>query len=181
MKLQVWDIGGQSISSKMLPSYIYGADVIFLCYDVTDPQSFADMDDWYSMVKRTFVDPVTGRREKMPQRFLVGNKVDLIHLRKITDEAHRRFTTENQLNGGFTMSAQSGENVLRVFYEVAASIAGIELSAYELAFTDRVLTATVAVEEDEGRTTYADQIELEDRQAEEAKRQKEGQARCVLM
>jgi hypothetical protein len=23
--LQVWDIGGQSISSKMLPSYIYGS------------------------------------------------------------------------------------------------------------------------------------------------------------
>ena len=24
---QVWDIGGQSISSKMLPSYIYGSQV----------------------------------------------------------------------------------------------------------------------------------------------------------
>ena len=27
MKLQVWDIGGQSISSKMLPRYIYGSTV----------------------------------------------------------------------------------------------------------------------------------------------------------
>lgn len=43
VNLQVWDIGGQSISSKMLPKYILGAHMIFLCYDITDPQSFADV------------------------------------------------------------------------------------------------------------------------------------------
>jgi Ras-related protein Rab-28 len=43
VKLQVWDIGGQSISSKMLPKYILNSHMIYLCYDVTDPQSFADL------------------------------------------------------------------------------------------------------------------------------------------
>ena len=40
--LQVWDIGGQSIASKMLPKYIHGTQVVFLCYDVTDRASFDD-------------------------------------------------------------------------------------------------------------------------------------------
>jgi GTPase SAR1 family protein len=39
----VWDIGGQSISSKMLPNYVKGSQLIWLCYDITDPQSFADL------------------------------------------------------------------------------------------------------------------------------------------
>ena len=83
------------------------------------------------------------------------------------------------------MSAQSGENVLRVFYQVAASSAGIELSAYELGFTDRVLSVTAqasaavsAAEEGRARTAIADQIEAEDRAAEEAKRQREGKTGC---
>jgi GTPase SAR1 family protein len=27
----------------MLPKYIQGAHMIYLCYDITDPQSFADV------------------------------------------------------------------------------------------------------------------------------------------
>ncbi len=42
VSLQVWDIGGQSIGSGMLSRYIGGASVVFVCYDVTDAQSFAD-------------------------------------------------------------------------------------------------------------------------------------------
>ena len=58
----------------------------------------------------------------------------------------------------------AGQNVLRVFYQVAADVAGVQLSEYELAFTDRCLSATTAVVEgeDEGRTAIADQIEAED-------------------
>ena len=40
----------------MLGKYIYGADVVFLCYDITDGQSFADLEDWLRLVKRSFTD-----------------------------------------------------------------------------------------------------------------------------
>lgn len=43
LKTSVWDIGGQSLSSSNLPNYILGSNIIFLCYDVTDPQSFEDL------------------------------------------------------------------------------------------------------------------------------------------
>lgn len=33
--LQLWDIGGQSLNSKMLSQYLQGAHIICFCYDVT--------------------------------------------------------------------------------------------------------------------------------------------------
>ena len=170
--LQVWDIGGQSIASKMLPKYIHGTQVVFLCYDVTDRASFDDVADWLALVRRAFVDPVTSLMLPLPKRYLVGNKVDLEHLRVVDEHAHDAFIAANELDGGFTMSAQSGENVLRVFYQVAADVAGVRLSAYELAFTDKCLAATTAAGGDEGRTDIADQIEAEDAAAMAAAQRK---------
>lgn len=37
--LQIWDIGGQSIGGKMIGNYIYGANAVLLCYDITNYQS----------------------------------------------------------------------------------------------------------------------------------------------
>lgn len=54
--LQVWDIGGQSINSKLIGGYIGGSQAIFVCYDVTDPSSFADAADWMNVAKRHAVD-----------------------------------------------------------------------------------------------------------------------------
>ncbi len=44
--LQVWDIGGQSIGSKMLGNYIYGSHAIVFAYDCTNVQSFTNIEDW---------------------------------------------------------------------------------------------------------------------------------------
>jgi GTPase SAR1 family protein len=66
--LQVWDIGGQSIGSKMIGNYIYGAQVVLLCYDITNYQSFQNLEDWYRLVRRTF-----GSRS-LPYVALIGNK-----------------------------------------------------------------------------------------------------------
>ncbi len=66
--LQVWDIGGQSINSKMLSKYISGASVVFFCYDVTEMESFKDMADWVRMVTGYFSTMSTG---SMPQVWLL--------------------------------------------------------------------------------------------------------------
>jgi Ras-related protein Rab-28 len=47
--------------------------VVFV-YDITNQQSFQDLDDWYELV-------VKGCKDKeMPLMCLVGNKVDLVHM-----------------------------------------------------------------------------------------------------
>ncbi|OXB62138.1 hypothetical protein ASZ78_007841, partial [Callipepla squamata] len=67
--LQVWDVGGQTIGGKMLDKYIYGAQGILLVYDITNCQSFENLEDWYNVVKK-----VTEESEIQPLVALVGNK-----------------------------------------------------------------------------------------------------------
>ncbi|KAM5285495.1 ras-related protein Rab-28 isoform 4-T9 [Hipposideros larvatus] len=67
--LQVWDIGGQTIGGKMLDKYIYGAQGILLVYDITNYQSFENLEDWYTVVKK-----VSEESETQPLVALVGNK-----------------------------------------------------------------------------------------------------------
>jgi Ras-related protein Rab-28 len=64
--LQIWDIGGQSIGGKMIGNYIFGAQAILLCYDITNYQSFQDLEDWYRLVRRTF------NKDSLPLIALVG-------------------------------------------------------------------------------------------------------------
>ena len=66
MALQIWDIGGQSIGSKMIGNYIYGAQAVLVCYDITNYQSFQNLEDWMKLVQDTF------RGQPMPRVTLIG-------------------------------------------------------------------------------------------------------------
>jgi Ras-related protein Rab-28 len=43
VSLRVWDIGGQSISSNNLPTYLGHSGAILLVYDVTNRESFNNL------------------------------------------------------------------------------------------------------------------------------------------
>ena len=116
--MQMWDIGGQSIGSKMIHNYIYGAQAVLLCYDITNYESFANLEDWHRLVRRAF------KNESMPFLGLIANKCtcgtkintyalykgDLSHLRAVKSDVHNRFADENVLYS-FMMSAKSGDQV----------------------------------------------------------------------
>mmetsp|Transcript_22914 Transcript_22914/g.23564 ORF Transcript_22914/g.23564 Transcript_22914/m.23564 type:complete len:226 (+) Transcript_22914:31-708(+) len=166
ISLRVWDIGGQSMNSKNLPQYLSSSQVVFIVYDVTNPESFANVDDWLRLVC-----------EYSPQSrvHLVGNKVDLLANRRVSKDEHDNYVIRNpKFDSSFFMSARTGENVVKAFYKCAAESVGIKLSAQELAYYDVVLKAHITNNQnDEARTDFADQIEEEDRLAEERKRKKE--------
>ena len=184
--LSVWDIGGQSLNSKNLGNYLEGSKVVFLCYDVTDPQSFEDLGDWLGVVRKAInrnndqpklniKEDADGKKKKKkkppppPKIYIVGNKIDLIQYRRITEAAHDTFVSSENLDGGFFMSAGNGENVLTAFYKVAGQSAGLELSAYELGFTDKVLAGTLSEENEKnrGKTEGSEKLEQEDQKAHE--------------
>ena len=52
----------------MIGNYIYGAHAVILCYDITNYQSFQDLEDWYRLVRRAF------DKDRLPTIALVGNK-----------------------------------------------------------------------------------------------------------
>ena len=118
--MQMWDISGQSISSRMINNYICGAHAILLCYDITNYESFANLEDWYRIVRQTFA------TNTLPFIGLIANKCvnlnfyllkgklypigDLSHMRAVKSEVHNRFADENVLYS-FMMSAKSGDQV----------------------------------------------------------------------
>ena len=112
--LQIWDIGGQTIGGKMIGNYIYGAQAVLLCYDVTNYSSFANLEDWFRLVRRTFSGGAT-----MPYLALVGNKMDLNHMRGVKLEKHTQFADENDM-ASFFMSAKTGDSVAQCFVSMTS-------------------------------------------------------------
>jgi len=123
--MQIWDIGGQSIGGKMITNYIYGAHAVLLTYDITQYQSFQDLEDWMRLVKRTF------EKDQMPYVALIGNKTDLGHMRAVRRETHDLFCDENDFNS-YLCSAKTGDQVHAAFYRIAADLAGVTLTKPEM-------------------------------------------------
>lgn len=181
VSLRVWDIGGQSINSKNLGQYLAPANAIFMMYDVTNPESFLNLEDWLINVRKY---------SKASHIYIVGNKIDMIDIRQVKEEQHDKFIEENNLHGGLFMSAKTGENVVKTFYRIAAELVGIELSGYELAFYDKVLTAHVVIGNkddsrvgaigNDDRTAWADQIEAEDAALEAKKITDAASCQCII-
>ncbi|XP_023678518.1 ras-related protein Rab-28 isoform X2 [Paramormyrops kingsleyae] len=133
--LQVWDIGGQSIGGKMLDKYIYGAQGVLLVYDITNYQSFENLEDWLGMVKKVNEDS-----DVQPVVALVGNKTDLEHMRTVKADRHQRFCQENGTLSLF-VSAKTGDSVSLCFQRVAADILGVKLTKAEMEQSQKVVRA----------------------------------------
>ena len=116
--MQLWDIGGQSIASKMVANYVSGAHAVMLCYDITNSESFANLEDWYRIVLKVF------DRGNLPHVALIGNKSDLRHITGVRPESHMKFAQEHNMSSYF-VSARNGDNVAATFTSVAATLAGV--------------------------------------------------------
>eukprot|EP00002_Diphylleia_rotans_P004340 TRINITY_DN1316_c0_g1_i1.p1 TRINITY_DN1316_c0_g1~~TRINITY_DN1316_c0_g1_i1.p1 ORF type:complete len:230 (+),score=59.89 TRINITY_DN1316_c0_g1_i1:57-746(+) len=134
--LKIWDIGGQTIGSKMIGNYIYGAHAVLLVYDVTNFQSFQNLEDWYRLVCRTF------EKDPMPYVALVSNKADLTHMRTVKPEKHTQFAADFDMHS-FSMSAKTGDNVNSTFFRIAADLAGVILTKPEVEVAAKVVQAEI--------------------------------------
>ena len=123
VSVQLWDIGGQSIHSKNLGKYLNGVKVVFVVYDTTNRESFANANDWLLVVRRHTPESLV---------YLVGNKIDLISLRQVSQDQHDAFIEDNAIRGGFFFSAKTGDNILKSFYRAVGESVGTPLTAHEL-------------------------------------------------
>ena len=135
---QIWDIGGQSISGKMIGNYIFGAHAVVFLYDITNYASFQNLEDWYGLVKRRFEkDGVP-----MPYMALVGNKTDLSHMRTVKVDKHTAFAKDNGMKS-FFISAKTGDQVNTTFTKIAADLAGVTLRKPDVEVATKVVHAEI--------------------------------------
>jgi len=120
--IQIWDIGGQAINNRMIANYLYGAQAILLCYDVTHTLSFQNLEKWMNIVNKVLSSKQS--KKNNPYIACVGNKIDLYHMQTVSKEMHENFISTNNLNG-FFVSAKTGENINNMFLQITSNLLGI--------------------------------------------------------
>ncbi len=108
--LQIWDFGGEERFRFLIPSYCVGANGALFVYDITSPRSLIDMGEWLDLLEKT-----TG---KIPV-LLVGTKIDLGSLRKITPSKAMEYGKTREITEFLETSAKTGENVESVFEKIS--------------------------------------------------------------
>ncbi|KAH8054033.1 GTPase [Aureococcus anophagefferens] len=146
--MQTWDIGGQSISSKMLHNCIFGAHAILLCYDITNYESFANLEDWRAAAPGTRRRPRAAATDR--ERVGARRPSDRSRARRpatcaVKSEVHNRFADENVLYS-FMMSAKSGDQVKSCFLRVAAVLSNTSFSRPEIEVESQTVVKATIVE-----------------------------------
>ena len=69
INLQIWDSAGQERYKALIPSYVRGAAIIFIIYNISEHKSFLNIETWINFIKQVNTD------ESL--LILCGNKNDL--------------------------------------------------------------------------------------------------------
>lgn len=90
----VLDTAGQEEFSAMREQYMRKGDGFLLVYSVTDKQSFDNIGHFHTQILRV------KDRDSYPM-LLVANKVDLVHLRRVSEEQGRELAQQLRVCGLF--------------------------------------------------------------------------------
>ena len=83
IKMQIWDTAGQERFKNIINSYYRGAHGILLLYDITDKDSFKNLNNWLIEIERN--------ASKNVLRVLIGNKCDLEDKREVSFNQGKEF------------------------------------------------------------------------------------------
>lgn len=111
-KFILFDIAGQNKFMMMRKHFYAGADAALLVFDLTKPDTFTNIREWYQDIKKYL--PTV---ENLPT-FMIGNKHDLSDQKAITKEEID--TLKGELNLEYIeTSAKTGKNIKLIFQKLA--------------------------------------------------------------
>jgi Ras-related protein Rab-1A len=113
VKLQIWDTAGQDRFRNITASYYRGAAGIAIVYDITEPESFNNINSWLIEVEKN--------ASKNVYKILIGNKCDLEEKRKIPFEQGKEFAETHGMKF-FETSAKNAHNVEQAFVTMTKEI-----------------------------------------------------------
>ena len=113
MKLQIWDTAGQERFRSIQASYYKGANGILVVYDITNRNSFENLNSWLIEIEKN--------GNKNVYKLLIGNKSDLESQRKVSKEEGKEFA---QINGMefFETSAKENYQVQDAFIQLTRDV-----------------------------------------------------------
>ena len=109
--LNVWDTAGQERYRSLIPTYARGANAAIICYDVTVPISFKNVEGWIEELHKFC-------SEDIPI-YIVGNKCDLDSIVPATDaeQLAQKFNCQFMLT-----SAKKGTGIKELFCDIAEKL-----------------------------------------------------------
>ena len=110
IKMQIWDTDGQERFRNVISSYFRGSHGIFLIYDITNRDSFKNLENWLIEIEKNASQNVL--------KILIGNKSDLVDDREIKTEEGQAFANRNGMKFIET-SAKMNTNVNEAFETLA--------------------------------------------------------------
>ena len=110
IKMQIWDTAGQERFRNVISSYFRGAHGILLIYDVTNRDSFKNLESWLIEIEQNSSENVL--------KVLIGNKNDLVDDKEIKTEEGQAFANRNGMQFIET-SAKENTNVTEAFESLA--------------------------------------------------------------
>lgn len=117
IRLQLWDTAGQERFRSLIPNYIRDCSVAVLVYDLTQRQSYLNIDRW--------VEDIRNERGSDVVVVLAGNKSDLTDKHAVTSDEGK--TKAKDLNLHFIeVSALTGDNIKALFRNVAQELPGMQ-------------------------------------------------------
>ena len=113
VRLQLWDTAGQERFRSLIPNYIRDSSVAIIVFDVTNKQTFVNVDKW--------IEDVRAERGSDALVIIVGNKVDKVEERSVTFEEGSKKARE--LDAEYIeSSAKTGDNIKQLFTTVARAL-----------------------------------------------------------
>jgi Ras-related protein Rab-1A len=106
VKMQIWDTAGEERFRTVVSTYFRGAHGILLLYDVTNRDSFKNLENWLIEIEKNSSEKVL--------KILLGNKCDLNDDREIQPDEGRAFADRNGMEFMET-SAKMNTNVNEAF------------------------------------------------------------------
>ena len=106
IKLLIWDTAGQERFKNLTSTYYKGAHGVVFVFDVTDPNSFENIEGWVHDVKEH-----AGSDLHM---ILLGNKCDLEDERKVSKEEAKEYAKSKKM-AYYDTSAKNDENIGKSF------------------------------------------------------------------
>ena len=106
VKMQIWDTAGQERFRNVVSTYFRGSNGILLIYDITNRDSFKNLESWLIEIEKHASDNVL--------KILIGNKNDLENDRVISVEEGQNFANRNGMQFIET-SAKMDTNVSEAF------------------------------------------------------------------
>jgi len=112
VNLDIWDTAGQERFRSVIPMYYKGAKAIVVAFDITNKESFEGAKKWIEEIELN---------NKKTLIILIGNKIDLISNRSVSNELINEYTSFKKIDF-FECSAKENLNIENIFHIIGDKI-----------------------------------------------------------